>query len=195
MRADYRVVLDACVLTNQAVCDLFLRLAETPRLYVPQWSKEILDEVRRTHVEQLDWPADLADYWRSEVEKHFPEAMVDGHERLHGVLANDPKDRHVLATAIKCQAEIIVTFNLRHFPPDALEPWGVFATHPADYLITLYSIESGVVVSKLEAIARQRNRPPELILAQLGQSVPPFAAHVADSLGWELPEWPPKLKA
>lgn len=35
LAANYRVVLDACVLANISVCDLFLRLAETPRLYVP----------------------------------------------------------------------------------------------------------------------------------------------------------------
>jgi hypothetical protein len=33
MKADFRVVLDACVLANFGVCDLLLRLAERPRLY------------------------------------------------------------------------------------------------------------------------------------------------------------------
>jgi hypothetical protein len=42
--ANYRVVLDACVLANHGICDLFLRLAEHPRLYSPIWSSEILDE-------------------------------------------------------------------------------------------------------------------------------------------------------
>jgi restriction system protein len=32
MRADYRVILDACVLANHSVCDLLLRLSERPRL-------------------------------------------------------------------------------------------------------------------------------------------------------------------
>jgi predicted nucleic acid-binding protein len=30
-------------------------------------------------------------------------------------LANDEKDRHVLAAAVSCKAPIIVTFNVRHF--------------------------------------------------------------------------------
>jgi predicted nucleic acid-binding protein len=34
--------------------------------------------------------------------------------------ANDEKDRHVLATAICGHAELIVTSNLKHFPPEAL---------------------------------------------------------------------------
>lgn len=45
MQADFQVVLDACVLANAGLCDLFLRLAEPPRLYLPLWSQEILDEV------------------------------------------------------------------------------------------------------------------------------------------------------
>lgn len=34
MQADFKIVLDACVLANIAVCDLFLRLAEKPRLFL-----------------------------------------------------------------------------------------------------------------------------------------------------------------
>lgn len=188
MRADFKLLLDACVLANQSVCDLFLRLAETPRLYVPQWSAEILAEVRSTHVEKLGWPEALADSWRAAVEKHFPESMVTGHERFVALAENDAKDRHVLAAAIRSQAEVIVTFNLRHFPAAALEPWGIVAIHPADYLITLYGIDGGVVVAKLEAIARKLGRTPEAVLAQLGRSVPAFALHVAEALGWELPD-------
>ena len=56
MNANFRVVLDACVLANFGLCDLFLTLAETPRLYQPVWSREILDEVQRTQVGKLGWP-------------------------------------------------------------------------------------------------------------------------------------------
>lgn len=47
MRADFKVLLDACVLVNFPVCDLLLRLAEPPRLFLPQWSSEILKETQR----------------------------------------------------------------------------------------------------------------------------------------------------
>lgn len=50
MKADFKVLLDACVLANNAVCDLLLRLAEKPRQFLPLWSGEILPEVRRVHV-------------------------------------------------------------------------------------------------------------------------------------------------
>ena len=94
----------------------------------------------------------------------------------------------MLATAIRGRAELIVTINLKHFPPESLKPWDVNACHPADYLITLYSLNAGVVVARLEEIARKRKRTPEQHLALLGKSVPAFAAHVAEAVGWELPE-------
>ena len=50
MQADFPIMLDACVLANTGVCDLFLRLAETPRMYLPRWSATILDEVKRTQM-------------------------------------------------------------------------------------------------------------------------------------------------
>jgi len=45
MIADYKILLDANVLANYAVCNLYLRLAEKPRLFLPKWSPDILDEV------------------------------------------------------------------------------------------------------------------------------------------------------
>jgi len=41
MRAEYPVVLDACVLAEATVSDLFLRLSEAPRFLLPKWSEEI----------------------------------------------------------------------------------------------------------------------------------------------------------
>lgn len=180
-------MLDACVLVPASSCDLLLRLAEEPRLYVPRWSEDILAEVHRTQSEKLNRPTDLASYWQEQVRANFPEAMVDGYEKLVEVCENDPKDRHVLAAAIKARVELIVTSNLKHFPKVALEPWGITATHPSNYLITLYSMDPGVVVSKLVALAQRRKVTSETALARIGNHLPTFARHVADALNWELP--------
>jgi predicted nucleic acid-binding protein len=192
MRADFKVVLDACVLANFGVCDLLLRLAEPPRLYLPVWSARILDETHRTHTTKLKkpWPAELADNFRTEVQKAFPSALVTGGEVLEPVLTNDPKDRHVLAAAIKAQATVIVTFNLKDFPGDALKPWDVVARHPQEFLVTLYSIAPEVVVAKLNEIAVERGWTPEVTLARLCKAVPAFVEQVATAMEWDLPETP-----
>ena len=174
------------MLAPASLCELILRLAETPRLYSPRWGEEILNEVHRTQVDKLGFETELADSWREAVDEHFPEALVTNYEPLECACENDEKDRHVLAVAIRCSAEVIVTANLKHFPAAVLEPWNVKARHPDDFLITLYSMESGIVVSKLADIAADRGTTPQKFLAQLGKVVPAFAEFVADDLNWNL---------
>ena len=185
MTADFPIVLDACVLANLGVCDLFLRLAEPPRLFVPRWSGEILDEVRRTQLEKLKppWPEKLTDSWRREVSRAFPDACVSGHARLLPLLTNDDKDRHVLAAAIHGGVSLIVTFNLRHFRDEALRPWKVEAVHPQDYLLTLYSMHPAVVFAKLAAISQDRETDLEGTLIHLGKSLPRFSAQILEDMG------------
>jgi predicted nucleic acid-binding protein len=185
MQADFKVVLDACVLANAGLCDLFLRLAEPPRLYLPLWSAEILDEVWRTQTTKLKhpYPSELADYWRQQVTHAFPEAEVRGYEKLTALMTNHEKDRHVLAAAVRGGASLIVTFNLRDFAKGDLEAWEVVATHPEDYLLTLYSMNPGVVVAKLAAISQDDDKDLQDLLIHLGKSVPAFASRLLENLG------------
>lgn len=184
MQADFKVVLDACVLANIAVCDLFLRLAERPRLFLPRWSTELLDETKRTH-EKLNWPPHVSESWREAVEAAFPEAKIDDYAHLIDCLTNDEKDRHVLAVAIRSGADIIVTFNLKDFPAEALDPWSIEACHPQDYLMTLYSMSPEIVVLKLQDIARKRNQELIELLFNLGRAVPDFTSHLIQDLSLE----------
>lgn len=183
MRADYRIFLDACVLANFGVCDLLLRLSERPRLIVPHWSAEVLSEVRRTHVEKLNWPPDLADSFQFNVRKAFPDAEVANYENLISALTNDGKDRHVLAAAIRGKCPLILTFNLKHFPVDALQPWDICASHPQDYLLVLYEMEPKQVMARIGEIAGKRKLETQDVLIRLGQSLPAFSQHLLDDLG------------
>lgn len=186
MRADFKVLLDACVLANAGVCDLFLRLSEAPRLLLPKWSAEILDETTRTHVNRLNWPTEISDSWREAVEEHFPEALVGGYGHLVDQLTNDPKDRHVLAAAIRAGVDLIVTFNLKDFPDTALASWNIEAVHPQDYLLTLYGMAPQIVVQKLNDIARDRDEELVQRVLHLGASLPNFTAHLIEDLGLDI---------
>ncbi|MCH7225482.1 PIN domain-containing protein [Haloferula sp. A504] len=193
MKGDFIACLDACVLCPPALCDILLRLAEHPRLYRPVFSMVILEEVRRTQMTKFKRPysKEKAACWRAEVMKAFPEALVEGGETLVPVLTNDPKDRHVLATAIKGQAQIIVTANLKHFQERDLAPWDIDAVHPQDYLLTLFEHSPERVTDCLRRIADDRSGngreiTPERVLGALRKTVPLFAEEVAEDLGWEL---------
>jgi predicted nucleic acid-binding protein len=182
MRADFRVVLDACVLANFGVANLLLSLAEKPRLYLPAWSEEILEETRRTQSGPLGWNPELVESFHGALRDAFPEAMVTGFAHLQDQCENDEGDRHVLACAIHCKAEVILTFNLRHFPESATRAWGISALHPETYLLTLFSLEPLHVVGVLGGIAEKRKLPLEDHLIDLGRFVPRFSARLLDEL-------------
>lgn len=178
MRADFKVILDACVLANFGVCDLMLRLAEKPRLYQPCWSDELLRETERTHLGDLHWPPELAASFQTALRAQFPESLVNDYAHLIEQCTNNSKDRHVLACAIQSKSELILTFNLRDFPAASLAPWKIEAKHPQEYLITLYGIDPVIVLHKLEAIARKRGVSLGDHLIDLGQFLPSFAQKV-----------------
>ena len=178
MRADFKVVLDACVLANYGVCNLLLKLAEKPRLYLPCWSDEILKETERTHLNALGWQPRLTASFQNALRNQFPEALVKDYGHLIERCGNDPKDRHVLACAIHSKAELILTFNIRDFPVTALAPWQVEAKHPQDYLLTLYGIDPVIVLHQLEEISRRRQVSLADHLIDLGKFLPVFARRV-----------------
>ena len=187
MRADFAVVLDANVLAESAVSDLFLRLSEEPRLLCPRWTLEIWDEVRRTLVSKLGWPETIADSRIAAAQTAFPEALITDHLVFLDRCTNDPKDRHILAAAIRANVETIVTMNVKHFKAADLKPWGVTAIHPGDYLKVLYDLDEGVVVSVLHRMAEMRKKTLIQMLSRLSAGVPTFTAHVASDLGLEVP--------
>lgn len=182
MRADYRVFIDACVLANFGVGDLLLRLSERPRLILPSWSSDVLDEVHRTQINKLAWPVELADSYQSEIRNAFPDAEISNYESLIESLNNDPKDRHVLAAAIKGNCKLLLTFNLRHFPKETTQPWGVEIAHPQDYLKVLYEMDPKLVVARLGEMAGRRGIEIEDVLIDLGKALPTFSSHVLDDL-------------
>lgn len=140
-------------------------------------------EVRRTKTEKLSWPPELADSFQTKVREAFPDATVAGYDSLLPSLANDAKDRHVLGAAIRGQCPLIVTFNLKHFPPEALEPWSIRASHPQDYLLVLYEMEPRQITACLGEIAGQRRMEIQDILIRLGKALPAFSQRVSDDLG------------
>ena len=176
-----QAVLDACVLVPPTLCDLLLRLAEEPALYRPRWSEEILDEVYRNQT-RIAFSETRAQSWRQAVARLFPEATVTDYRSLLDRCENYPKDRHVLAAAIRCAAKLIVTCNLRDFPDAALARWDVSAIHPDPFLIALYLGEPEGVRMRLIQMSADRNIGLDVILVNLKKVVPNFVDRVVRDL-------------
>ena len=105
------------------VADTFLRLAEPPALYEARWTDQILSEVTRTLVGRFGKTPEKARYREVAMREFFPDAIVDDYESLVPKMKNHPKDRHVLAAAVACSADYVVTFNLKDFPSQAADKY------------------------------------------------------------------------
>ena len=175
----YAVLLDACVLVPNALCDTLLRLAERG-FYRPLWSERILEEVKyailAAHPE-LD--GIRVDARIAAMSGAFEDASVAGWEHTcAGLDLPDPDDRHVLAAAIKVGAQSLVTFNLKDFPDHHLSDSGVEVVHPDEFLLDQLDLYPGLAIQVLaEQAADLANPPSDLAgvlnhLAQCGVNRP-----------------------
>lgn len=176
-------VLDSCVLYPLPLRDTLLRVAES-ELYVPIWSTRILDEVIRNLVADGRATRQQALRMASAMNSAFDMAAAPDRAiaMLESSMTNHPKDRHVLAAAVASDAELIVTFDLGHFPASACSPYAVETTHPDRFLTTLFDRHPDAVRGAVERQLRALVNPPLLLddlLARLGATVPEFAAAVA----------------
>lgn len=186
--SNFPAVLDACVLWPASLRDTLLRLAETPHQYIPKWTDQIWEEVTRNLESKGRSTSEQTAHLLEQVKIHFPEAFVKGYEPLIESMTNDPKDRHVLAAAVKCGAEVIVTFNLKDFPSEKLSQWGIEPQHPDDFLVYQYDLNPAVVISKLHVQASNINRSLADLLRTLRKGVPNFADTIARKLELDLNE-------
>jgi len=168
--------LDTCVLYPITLCDTLLRFAEDG-FYRPHWSQETLGELVRNLVSQSGLSQEAAQRRVDHMTAAFPEALVDGYQRLVPVMPNDPKDRHVLAAAVKSGSQIIVTSNLRHFPADILREFNVEAQPPDLFLLHQSNLDPRACVSLLRRQAADKSRPPRRtaeVLSRLEVNAPTF---------------------
>jgi predicted nucleic acid-binding protein len=187
MRADYRVLLDACVLIPMPLADTLLRMAEEPRLYVPKWSQLIMEEVTRNLLERWNLEPEKARRREAELRRHFPEALVEGFEPLIELMTNDPKDRHVLAAAARSHCQLVVTYNCRHFPAVSTRPWDIEVQAPSTFLRGLYDLDPGLFVHKLHEQTQAIGIKLERLLDSLRKNVPSFVQYFCEEQGIYLP--------
>jgi len=183
MRADYRVVLDACVPIPMPLADTLLRMAEAPRLYLPRWSQAIMDEVTRNLIAKWDMAPEKARQRAEELRRHFPEAWVEDYEPLIEAMTNDPGDRHVLAAAVRSRSELIVTYNRRHFPAASVQPLEIDVQAPSTFLRGLYDLDAGLFVGKLHEQAGAIGVSLPRLLNSLVKNVPGFVEYFCEEQG------------
>ena len=169
MRSNFVAILDANVLFPAPLRDLLVELGSAG-LYRARWTDQITEEWVRNALEKLDHLEDT--HLRRTVElmeRAIPGCIVTGYEPSIALIEGLPDhgDRHVLAAAIKCSAQVIVTYNLKDFPPNILEQFDVEAKHPDEFLQDTYDIAPAAFVACVKRIRRRlvapHVQPQELI--------------------------------
>jgi predicted nucleic acid-binding protein len=185
--ARYSAFLDACVLVPIALTDTLLRLAEAG-LYRPLWSERVLDEVvDAIGLIHPELPDGRAQARADTMQTSFDDACVYGWEKLvEGISLPDPNDRHVVAAALQGRADMIVTANLRDFPDEMLEPLGLEAQHPDEFLLNQLDLDPDTTIAVLHRQAAATRRPEistKVLLDHLARcGVPKFAGAAARQL-------------
>jgi predicted nucleic acid-binding protein len=158
------VLLDANVLYPAPLRDFLLRLAET-NLYKPKWT----DEIQQEWISNLliNRPALTESKLRRTVQAMntaFPDANVKGYKSLiKDLKLPDDDDRHVLAAAIKANANYIITSNTKDFPIKYIHSMGIDIKSPDEFVHELIVVHLSKVLQALNRQVAALKNPPQSI--------------------------------
>lgn len=173
-------VLDADVLYPPILRDTMVSMAYRG-LFDARWSDEVFAEVERNLISKANLTAATARARIEQLNRLLPDALVKGYASHLEGLTNHPKDRHLVAAAIKRQATFIVTRNLKDFRP---LPPGITALHPDTFMCSLVVPENiEVLLDCFHDVGDRWPEPPtiEHVLGRLDQFAPRFVAMLSEA--------------
>jgi predicted nucleic acid-binding protein len=166
--APFTALYDACVLYPAPLRDLLMWLAVT-ELFRARWSAAIHEEWIRNLLEaRSDLSRERLERTRDLMNRSVLNCLVEGYEPLiPGLSLPDPDDRHVLAAALHGGATVIVTYNLADFPKEALEPHGIEALHPDEFILSLFDLAPGPVCATVKKHRQSLKKPAKTVAEYL----------------------------
>nr|WP_202819743.1 PIN domain-containing protein [Thaumasiovibrio subtropicus] len=153
-------------------------------LFKARWTDRIHDEWMRNLVANnpsID-PQKL-ERTRQLMNANVPYCLVEGYEPLiEGLTLPDQDDRHVVAAALKGQAEAIITFNLKDFPTTQLDALGLSAIHPDEFLSDMFELKPSACITAAHQQRQGLKRPPlsaaEFLECLQKQRLPSFVSRL-----------------
>ena len=153
-------LLDANVLFPFRKRDILLRFHHAG-LFRARWTERILDEWTLNLLEQKPHLERSVRSQLHAMREHFAEALVTGYEPLIATLElPDADDRHVLAAAIRCGAQYLVTDNLADFPAGVLARFDIEAIDADGFLSRTFDLHLSEALGVLRALREAYSNPP-----------------------------------
>lgn len=154
----FTAVLDTNVVYPVIIRDILLWFAHYD-LYSPKWSEHIFDEWKRVMLEK-GVSEEEASKRTTKAILAFPDALVQNYKGLIDNLnLPDADDRHVLAAAIKVNANLIVTNNLKDFPEDYLQSFSLNAKSADDFLTDIIDLNQEQAIAAFKEMVLNKKNP------------------------------------
>jgi predicted nucleic acid-binding protein len=154
----FTVVLDTNVIYPVIIRDLLFWFAYYD-LYTPKWSEHIFDEWKKVMKEKGVSEEEAS----KRIEKAniaFPDALVKNYKGLINHLElPDEDDRHVLAAAIKTNANLIVTNNIKDFPEAYLQSFSLSAKTADDFLTDIIDLNQEQALAAFKEMVLNKKNP------------------------------------
>ena len=153
-----RVLIDACVLYPTVMREVVLGVA-AQGLFEPRWSPRILEEWARAARKIGPEGETIARGEIAGIQARFPRAEVKIPQGVEARLwLPDPNDIHVLAAAVGCSADAVMTLNAKDFPRNELADEGLERVDPDGFLISLAVKYPDAVQTVGEAVLAEARR-------------------------------------
>ena len=157
--ARFIAVIDANVLFPIVIRDYLIWLS-IYELYSPKWSIKLLEEFKNTLIKRKI-SKEKADQQVELLNKSSPNALVRNYESIIPAIdLPDENDRHVVAAAVKCNANVIVTYNKKHFPQEYLEQFGLNILDPDTFIADMIDLSPIKCCEAFKEMVLIKNKPP-----------------------------------
>jgi predicted nucleic acid-binding protein len=155
---------DANILYPAELRNFLMHLALTG-IFRAKWSDDVHEEwISNLLKNRPDLTWQKLERTRQLMDKATLDAVVTDYEDLIPSLSlPDENDRHVLAAAIKGEAQIIVTMNLKDFPSKVLQKYEIEAKHPDDFVFQLIELAPDAVMVAAETHRQSLKNPPKSV--------------------------------
>ena len=162
MFSGFVVLFDASVFYAAPVRDLFIELAVAD-MYRAKWTNKIHEEwIENLLRKRSDLKRENLEKTKRMINESVEDCLIEDYEDfIESLQLPDLDDRHVLAAAIKGEAQIIVTYNLKDFPNTILNKYGIEAQHPDDFFLNQTDLNLGSFLTAIKTIRFSLKKPPK----------------------------------